>query len=312
MSKRRLEWHKQIHHGFVSYPIYEVEGECEAFGPSVPVCLDYSIASRVSILVHPFFDLNYQHRDCDKSYETSGERRQLEISVHNRCLDFTGYFSSAAELKEHQSKTKLIFGEERTPKELARLEKFIRHKEKEVVSAESASSEILKEGEVGDITEDKVAETQQDTGETAKDNNPRCITCDKTFRSTHGFDQHQRDKHNIVKPTNNAKKEEKTPKNKENAQASEQTLPVSCIGQGLGCKEKFWRASVMMRHIEEGLCDRRISYYQITRIFQYKLDKKGRQLWDHEWSSYRCPDCKGRKFKFDSLADMIEHAERGK
>lgn len=68
----------------------------------------------------------------------------------------------------------------------------------------------------------------------------------------------------------------------------------------------------MMRHIEEGLCNRRISYYQITRIFQYKLDKKGRQLWDHEWSSYRCPDCKGRKFKFDSLADLIEHAERGK
>lgn len=145
ISKRTPEWHKQIHHGFVRYPIYEVEGECEGVGPSIPVCLDYPIPSRVSILVHPFFDHTCQRHDCDKSCENSEERRQHEISVHNRCLDCTGYFSSAAELKEHQSKTELILGEERTPKELARLEKFIRQKEKEGVSVESTSSKIPEE-----------------------------------------------------------------------------------------------------------------------------------------------------------------------
>ena len=297
----QLEHHEKCQHKIFRPQWHKFGEECARCGPMIPVCMDFPMADEDDIVVQGFFGLSCQHDDCDESYDNSEERRQHEITHHNRCLTCTGYFTSEAELKEHQSKSKMVEEERRT--HLLQLEVVIR--QKQVLAAMLASSGIPKEEKTKDITEDKVAETQQNAGGSSKDDRLLCRACNKTFRSTHGFDQHRRDKHNILKPANNGETEEI-------AQASQVTLPFVCIAKDLDCKEKFWRASVMMRHIEDGLCNELLAHYQITRIFQYKLDEKGRQLWDHEWSSYKCPDCQGRKFKFDYLADLIEHAERGK
>ena len=96
-----------------------------------------------------------------------------------------------------------------------------------------ASSGVSKEEKTEDITEDKVTKIQQDAGGSSKDDPLHCRACNKTFGNTHGFDQHRRDNHNIVKPANNGETEEI-------AQASEETLPFDCIAEELGCKEEFW------------------------------------------------------------------------
>ncbi|RFN42705.1 zinc finger, c2h2 type domain-containing protein [Fusarium flagelliforme] len=342
MTKRALEWHKQTHHEFVRYPIYKVEGQCEGVGPSMPVCLDYSIASGVSLLVHPFFDRTCQHHDCDEFYENSEERRQHEISVHNRCHNCTGYFSSAAELKEHQSKTMMITGEERTAGDLGRLERFIRQKEKEAVSAELTSPEIFKEEQTEDIPKDKGTETQQDAGEPSKDHPLHCRACNKTFGSTRGFNVHQRTNHN----KNTSQKNERLarqdfamschvcgqkrfctqdaldqhqrqkhqmyiPTNKPEEEGEsgiwEDLDDFACIGEKFDCYRQFHTASEMMRHVESGKC---VAYSgeEIAAAFMDDLmDYDYRKFYNRKKKCFTCPECKGSRFK--DLTALLLHAE---
>lgn len=95
------------------------------------------------------------------------------------------------------------------------------NRQKEALSAELTSSGVPKEEKTEDITEDKVAEAQQDAEEALKNNPLHCIVCDKTFRGKHGFDQHQHDKHGIIKPTHNAKKEKEAVSEEQTEDATE-------------------------------------------------------------------------------------------
>ncbi|CAG7561244.1 unnamed protein product [Fusarium equiseti] len=307
------------------YPCLFGEG-CARCGPMIPVCMDFPMAHEDEIVVQGFFDFSCQHDDCDESYEDSEKRRQHEITVHNRCLTCTEYFSSEEELKEHQSKSKMVEEERRT--HLLQLEMVVRQKEvlaamltssgvpkeektedvtedkrdkhnivkpannakneKEAVPAESTSPEILKEEQTEDIHKDQVAETQQDSGGPSKDNPLNCRACNKTFGSTRGFDGHQRTKH-----------DKKT--SQKNERLARQDFAMSCDVCG---QKRFVTQDALDQH-------------QRQKHQMYVPTNKPEEENESDiWEDFGDFPCIGEKFdcyrQFDTASEMMRHVESGK
>ncbi|KAJ4137305.1 hypothetical protein NW768_002888 [Fusarium equiseti] len=325
----QLETHERCQHQIFRPKWHKFGDKCVECDPMFPVCLDFPIAEEDDIVVQGFFDLNCQHDDCDKSYGDSEERRQHEITVHNRCLTCTGYFSSEAELKEHQSKSKMVSEERRT--HLLQLEMVIR--QKEVLAAMLISSDVPKEEKTEDATEDKVAKTQQDAGEPAKNDPLHCRACNKTFRTKHkkktsqrnerpvnrdygmccdicgqkrfltqdALDQHQRQKHEKNIPTNRPKREDRRG-------LQRPSYKIPCIGGKFICGHRFKKVSHMMLHIETNNC---ISFFRskkkIADLFRDHMGPDAHKFYNVEKECFECPECKGSEFK--NLTTLIIHAE---
>ncbi|KAF9779362.1 hypothetical protein IL306_001907 [Fusarium sp. DS 682] len=166
----KFEPHQFYAHGIRSPTIIDVQNKVEkdtSYGPRRTVCKMYPKDFPF------FFETTYFLRDCHykncgQSFETGTERINHEVEAHNRCITCELYFRSEAELRKHQSNSKVV---ETVSRDFDHWLEF-------------AISTVAKE------TEDKAKAAQRQARNPDPNKKIECITCERKFEKASEMMQH--------------------------------------------------------------------------------------------------------------------------